>query len=237
MHTTAAREHRDKHTSDSGGYILDTASFDDIRQAVLNYDAVAAKSIAQRLVDSNVDAFEVIEYGLAPALKEVGAKFETGELFLPHLMMAATAMEEAVTILETKLTATEKAHFSKAKVILGTVEGDVHNIGKNIVSMMLKASGFTVVDVGVDVAVSEFVTRAESEQADIIAVSALMTFTMNQISTLIEYLNTNHLRDKYKVVCGGGALSGEWAKEVGTDGYAPDASKAVQLMESLVAVG
>jgi corrinoid protein of di/trimethylamine methyltransferase len=216
---------------------LDTAALNDIRQAVLTYDAVAAKNIAQHLVDSDADAFEVIEQGLAPALKEVGAKFETGEIFLPHLMMAATAMEEAVTILETKLTAAQRDTFSKAKVILGTVEGDVHNIGKNIVGMMLKASGFTVIDVGVDVAVAEFVARAESEQADIIAVSALMTFTMNQIGTLIEYLNTNHLRDKYKVVCGGGALSAEWAKEIGADGYAADASKAVHLLESLVAVG
>lgn len=216
---------------------METASFNDIRQAVLSYDAVAAKSIAQRLVASDVDAFEVIEQGLAPALKEVGAKFETGEIFLPHLMMAATAMEEAVTILETKLTATQKAHFSKATILLGTVEGDVHNIGKNIVGMMLKASGFTVIDVGVDVSVADFVARAESEHADIIAVSALMTFTMNQISTLIEYLNANHLRDKYRVVCGGGALSAQWARDMGTDGYAADASKAVQLIESLVAVG
>lgn len=216
---------------------METAAFNEIREAVLNYDAVAAKILAQRLLDSDVDVFDVIEQGLAPALKEVGAKFERGEIFIPHLMMAATAMEEAVTILEAKLTTEQKAHFSKARIVLGTVEGDVHNIGKNIVGMMLKASGFTVIDVGVDVSVAEFVARAQAEHADIIAVSALMTFTMNQISTLIEYLNTNHLRDKFKVVCGGGALSEQWAKDMGTDGYAADASKAVELIESLVAVG
>lgn len=214
---------------------MEAVDYSEIRLAVLNYDAEAAKLIAQRMVDGDVDVFSVIEDGLAPALKEVGAKFERGEIFIPHLMMAAKAMEAAVGILETQLTVEQKAHFSKARIVLGTVEGDVHNIGKNIVGMMLKASGFTVIDVGVDVSVSDFVARAQTEKADIIAVSALMTFTVNQISTLIEYLVANDLRSTFKVVCGGGALSEQWAREMGTDGYAADAGKAVELIESLVA--
>lgn len=214
---------------------MQPAEFAEIRTAVLTYDSESAKRLAQAMVDSDVNVYDVIELALAPALKEVGAKFESGEIFIPHLMMAAKAMEGAVAILETKLTAEQKEHFSKARIILGTVEGDVHNIGKNIVGMMLRASGFTVIDVGVDVSVAEFVARAQTEKADIIAVSALMTFTLNQIKTLIEYLVTNNLRDKFKVVCGGGALTEAWAREVGTDGYAPDAAKAVELIESMVA--
>jgi 5-methyltetrahydrofolate--homocysteine methyltransferase len=206
-----------------------------LKQAIITFDEEAAVEAAKQALDSGIDAFEAIQQGLAPSLKEVGEMFDRSEIFLPHLMMAANAMDAAVKILEPKLSPAQKELSNKGTLVLGTVHGDVHNIGKNIVGMMLKAAGFKVIDVGVDVPVTKFVETAQKEKADVIAVSALMTFTMGEIKTLIEYLNTNKLRDQFKVICGGGALSAEWAHDMGTDGYAEDAMKAVTLVESLFA--
>ncbi|MEL7566039.1 MAG: corrinoid protein [Dehalobacterium sp.] len=205
-----------------------------LKEAILNYDEEAAKEAAHQVIKSDLDVFEAIQQAMAPALREVGERFERMEIFLPHLMLAATAMDEAVKILEPKLNPEQKELSQKGTIVLGTVHGDVHNIGKNIVAMMLKASGLKVIDLGVDVSVTEFVEQAQKEKADIIAVSALMTFTMSEIRTLIEYLETNKLRDHFKVICGGGALSHEWAKQMGTDGYAEDAQKAVKLVETIL---
>lgn len=209
-------------------------SLEQLKNAILNYDEEAAKEAAFLIIEKDVDVFEAIQQGLSPALREVGDKFERAEIFLPHLMMAATATDEAIKILEPKLSPKQRELTHKGTIVLGTVHGDIHNIGKNIVGMMLKAAGFKVVDLGVDISTTEFVKQAQKEKADIIAVSALMTFTMNEIRTLIEYLKTNNLRDRFKVICGGGALSPEWAKEMGTDGYAEDALKAVKLVQLIL---
>ena len=174
-----------------------------LKNAILSYDEEAAKEAAFLIIKNDVDVFEAIQQVLSPALREVGDKFERMEIFLPHLMMAAAAADEAIKILEPKLNPEQRKLTNKGTIVLGTVHGDIHNIGKNIVGMMLKAAGFKVVDLGVDISTTEFVAQAQKEKADIIAVSALMTFTMNEIKTLIEYLKTNNLRDRFKVICGG----------------------------------
>lgn len=206
-----------------------------LRESVLTYDGDAAKNAASQAVEKGLDAYTMIQEGLAPAIREVGEKFDRSEIFLPHLTMAADAMEEAVKVLEQHISSEQKLLIEKGTIVLGTVRGDVHNIGKNIVGMMAKAAGFKVVDIGVDAHVTKFVEAAESQSANIIAASALMTYTMNEIKTLVEYLNDNGIRDKYKVICGGGALSEQWAQDAGADGYAADAVKAVELVQNLLA--
>jgi corrinoid protein of di/trimethylamine methyltransferase len=205
-----------------------------LKNAILNYDEEAAREAARLIIEKDVDVFDAIQKVISPTLREIGDKFERNEIFLPHLMMAANAVDEAIKILEPKLSPEQKELSKKGTVVLGTAHGDIHNIGKNIVGMMLKAAGFKVVDLGVDVTTTEFVKQAQREKADIIAISALMTFTMNEIGTLTEYLKTNNLRDQFKVICGGGALNQEWAKKMATDGFAEDAQKAVKLVESII---
>jgi len=208
---------------------------EDLKAAILNYDEDGAKQAAEMVIESGTNVFETIQEVVSPTLKEIGEKFENNEIFLPHLMMAATATEGAVQILEGKLTADQKEQSYKGIIVLGTVHGDIHNIGKNIVGMMLKASGYKVLDLGVDVPVPKFVETAEKEIAESIAMSALMTLSMRGVGTMIEYLNTNKLRDKFKVIAGGGALSHQWAQDMGVDGYAEDALKTVKLVEKLLA--
>lgn len=209
-------------------------ALEQLQEAILNYDEEAAQKAALFALESGVDVFDAIQNVMAPSLREVGERFERSEIFLPHLMMAAAAMEAAVKIMEPSLSSQQKEMSYKGTIVLGTVHGDIHNIGKNIVGMMLKTEGFKVIDLGVDVSVTKFVEVAQKENADIIAMSALMTFTMGEIRTMLDYLQTRNLRDKFKVICGGGALSLQWAQEMGTDGYAEDALKAVKLVQSLL---
>ena len=156
------------------------------------------------------------------------------EIFLPELVMGAEAMKAAVDVLKEAITARGETLEKKGTVVIGTVEGDIHDIGKTIVVAMLQAAGFEVVDLGKDVPIPTFVKRAEEVSADIIGASALLTTTMPRQKDLIEYLKTYGKRDKYFVIVGGAPTTKEWAKEIGADGQGKDAAEAVKLCEKLM---
>jgi methanogenic corrinoid protein MtbC1 len=171
---------------------------------------------------------------LTPAIQTMGERFEKGEAFLPELIMATDAMNAAVKILEKEISKEKMEGTKKARIVIGTVKGDIHNIGKNIVGIMLKTAGYDVIDLGVDVEASKFVDEAEKSGAQMIMASALMTFTASQMKKITEYLEMEKVRGKYKLIFGGGPLTETWAKEMGADGYASDALKAVELVKRLV---
>jgi corrinoid protein of di/trimethylamine methyltransferase len=208
----------------------------ELSHAIKTYDVDAAEKGARKALEMNLDPFEVIVKGLTPAIEEVGNLFEKGEVFLPHLVMAGDAMMAAVNILKTKMTSEQLVSSRKGQIVIGTIKGDVHNIGKNIVGIMLTAAGYNVIDLGIEVEPSKFVEEAEKNNADIIAVSALMTFTAQNMKTVTEYLEMEGVRNKYKVIFGGGPLNEKWAKEMGADAYAADASKAVAAVNQLMGI-
>jgi len=205
-----------------------------LSQAIKNYDIAAAEKGANRALELKMDPFTVIVKALTPAIEEVGQRFEKGEIFLPHLVIAGDAMLAAVNILKKEMSSEQLSSARKGQVVIGTVKGDVHNIGKNIVGIMLTAAGYNVIDLGIDVDPSKFFDEAERNQANVIAVSALMTFTAQNMKTVTEYLEMEDARDKYKVIFGGGPLNEKWAKEMGADAYAPDSKTAVLAVNSLM---
>jgi methanogenic corrinoid protein MtbC1 len=164
----------------------------------------------------------------------MGERFERGEAFLPELIMATDAMNAAVKILEKEISKEKMAGTKKGRIIIGTVKGDIHNIGKNIVTIMLMTAGYDVIDLGVDVEPSKFVEEAERSGSQMILASALMTFTALNMKKIVEYLEMEGVRKKYKIVFGGGPLTEAWAKEMGADGYAPDALRAVELINQMM---
>jgi trimethylamine corrinoid protein len=206
---------------------------EELQESVINYDEEAAVKAAKKVLELGFDPYKAITDGLAPAIREMGNRFERGEAFLPELIMATDAMNAAVKILEKEISRDKIESTKKGRIILGTVKGDIHNIGKNIVAIMLGIAGYEVIDLGVDVEPSRFVEEAEKKGAQVIMVSALMTFTALNMKKITEYLEMDGVRNKYKLVFGGGPLTEVWAKEMGADGYAPDALKAVELINKL----
>ncbi len=206
----------------------------DLEQAVENCDVEAAKEAAKKALEAGVDPIIAIEEGAAKGVRKVGEKFHKGEVFLPHLVMAGDAMTEVIKILE-KAIPKEKAKLAKhGTIVIGTVAGDIHDIGKNIVAALLTAAGFEVHDIGKDVPAERFIEKASEVDADVIAASALMTITMPAQRELIEELKRRGLREKYKVAVGGGSVYPEWAKEIGADGYGKDAVEAVEVITRLI---
>ena len=179
----------------------------------------------------DVTASEIIEKGMSVGMKKVGERFARYEIYLPEMMMAADAWEQAMKILEPKLLVAGAERKKVGRVVIGTVKSDIHSLGKNIVGTMLKISGFEVFDLGVDVTASAFIAKAEEVGADIIAASALMSTTMPQQKEVIEHLKARGkgARGKYCVLVGGGSTSQEWADSIGADGYGKTAGDAVSL--------
>ena len=207
---------------------------EELRQSVISYDEEAAVNAAKKALELKMDPYKVITDCLTPAIQEVGERFEKGEAFLPELIMATDAMDAAVKVLEKEISKEEREGRKKGRIVLGTVKGDIHNIGKNIVGIMLKTAGYEIIDLGVDVEPSKFVEEAGKSDAQIIMASALMTFTAVNMKKIADYLEMEGVRKKYKLAFGGGPLSEAWAKEMGADGYAPDAVKAVELANRLM---
>jgi corrinoid protein of di/trimethylamine methyltransferase len=201
---------------------------EELREAIINYDEEAAEKAAQKVLELKMDPYKAITDILAPAIREMGNRFERGEAFLPELIMATDAMNIAVKVLEKEISKDRLEETKKGRIVLGTVKGDIHNIGKNIVGIMLGTAGYEVIDLGVDVEPSKFVEEAERNGAQVIMASALMTFTALNMKKITEYLEMEKVRSKYKLIFGGGPLTDEWAKEMGADGYAMDALKAVE---------
>ncbi len=172
---------------------------------------------------------DIIDRGLSPGMREVGERFSRYELYLPEMMMAAEAWEHAMKVIKPKLLASGVERKKVGRVVIGTVSGDIHSIGKNMVAAMLKMNGFEVFDLGIDVAASAFIGKAEEVDADIIAASALMTTTIPQQKNIIEHLEARGMRDKYYVLVGGGSTNQVWANSIGANGYGKTAGDAVPL--------
>jgi corrinoid protein of di/trimethylamine methyltransferase len=202
---------------------------------VIDYDADAAKKAAAAALKAGIKPDEAVDKGLAVGVRVVGDAFERGECFLPHVVIAADVMTEAMNVLMQGLSKEEAAKLSKGTIVMATVEGDLHDLGKNIVIAMLRASGFTVHDLGKDVNTETIVNRAQELNADVIGLSSLMTTTRPYMRVLIEELERLKLRDQFKVMVGGGPISREWAEEIQADGYGYNASEAVT--EALKLIG
>jgi len=204
-------------------------------EAVLNFDSAAAVEAAREAVAFKIDPVKAIEGGLAKGLREIGDRFERGEMYLPHLILGADAMEAAVKALEEHVPREGLESTSRGTVVIGTVEGDIHDLGLRIVASMLRANGFRVYDLGCNTKSMDFIEKAKEVDADIIAVSSLMTTTMPFMKDLIEALEATGIRGRFKILLGGGPVNGRWAEEIGADGYGRDASEAVRVAKELVA--
>jgi trimethylamine corrinoid protein len=207
----------------------------ELSEAVTSYDQEAAKAAAQKAIDAGIPALEAVDLGLRPGINEVGEKFSRDEVYLPHLLMAADALKAGVEVLQRGIPKEDLEKLRLGRVVIGTVQDDIHDLGKNIVGAMLTASGFEVIDLGKDVSPEEFVNKAKESGADVIAVSSLMTTTMPYQRNVIEELDYQGVRDKFKVIVGGGPVTAEWAEKIGADGYSENASGAVEAVKRLVA--
>ena len=207
-----------------------------LRQAFQEGDPLAAEAAALEALRDQVDPLEIIEGVLIPSLTEVGNQFQKGEIFLPELMMAGKAAEGASRPLTEAIAARGGSSASRGKILLGTVQGDIHDIGKNIVVTILRAHGFQVVDLGRDVAPSRFIEAARQHAPDLIGMSSLMTTTRPFALNTIRLFQEVGLRDKYRFVVGGGCVTEDWAREIGADGYARDAASAAALCKQLLHV-
>ncbi len=196
--------------------------------AVLAFDSDAAVKAAETAVEMGIDPVTAIEKGLALGLREIGELFESGELWLPHLVLGAEALEAAIKVLESHMPMEDLESTRTGTVVIGTVEGDIHDLGLRIVASMLGANGFKVYDLGCDTTSFAFIEKAKEVDADIIAVSSLMTTTMPFMKDLIEALEAAGLRDRFKVLIGGGPVSENWAEVIGADAYGRDAAEAVR---------
>lgn len=205
-----------------------------MRQAIIDGDAAMAVELANRALADGYPPLDAIELGFVPGLSVVGEGFASGDLFLPDMMLAARAMQRAVAVLEPELRRRATVRKVLGRVVLGTVHGDIHEIGKNLVGMMLATGGFEVHDLGVDVAPERFVEAAREHDADLVGVSALLTTTMAGQRAVIEALEAAGLRDRTRVMVGGAPASASWAAEIGADGYSEDAIGAVALARRLV---
>jgi 5-methyltetrahydrofolate--homocysteine methyltransferase len=206
----------------------------DLGDALKNGQTDEAKSLTQKALEGGMEPLAIIEEILVPTLTEIGRRFQEFEIFLPELMMAGEAAEALTAIVEKATLDSGQPSLTKGTVILGQVQGDMHDIGRNIVSTLLKSHGFNVVDLGRDVPASAFLEAAEKENADIIALSALMTTTLPAQKRTINLFSEVRKREEFFIVVGGGAVSEEWSKEVGSDGYSADAAGAVELCKSLM---
>jgi 5-methyltetrahydrofolate--homocysteine methyltransferase len=203
-------------------------------EAVIAGDAEHCVSLAKQAMENNLDPVEVIQQGFSKGMDTVGGKFESGEMFLPEMMQAAEAMKGGVAVLRPAIESTGSGSLTEfGKAVLATIQGDMHDIGKNIVKLLLSTSGFEIIDLGKDVKVAVIIDKAEEIHADVIGVSALMTTTMGYMPELIQELQELGIKEELPVMVGGAPVTEEWAKEIGADGYAKDAVGAVRTAKGL----
>jgi corrinoid protein of di/trimethylamine methyltransferase len=201
----------------------------DLQKSILEYDSAGAVSAAKAAIAAKMDPLKAIEKGLVPSIETIGQKFEKMEIYLPELMLAADAMKSALVLLLPLIPKGSKG--AKATVVIGTVQGDVHEIGKNIVSSLMMAGGFNVIDLGVDVKTTAFIEEAKRNNAKIIGASALMSSTIGSQKDIVDFLVSSGIRKKFVVLVGGGPTTKEWAKEIGADGCGMTAVEAVKLAD------
>lgn len=209
------------------------ATLTPIYQAILDGDLEATKTGVQAAVDGGLPAEKVLKEGMIPAMGEVGRLFEAGEYFVPEMLVSARAMQGGLTLLKPLLAAGNVKPVGK--VVIGTVKGDLHDIGKNLVSIMLEGAGFEIKDLGTDVAAEKFVDAVRESGAGMVAMSALLTTTMTAMPQVIQALDAAGLRQQVKVMVGGAPVTDAYAKQIGADGYATDASAAARVALGLAA--
>ena len=205
-----------------------------LKQSIIDQDEDEVLAAVDKALGDGVEAKAIIDKGLLPGLNVIGEQFEGEDIFLPELMQAALAFQSAMVVLEPKIKESGGAGPKKGKIVLGTVKGDLHSIGKNILKLLYETSGFEVWDLGIDVDLFQFVDKAKEVDADIIAISALLTTTLVGQKDVIEVLKDQGKREKFKVIIGGGATTKEWADTIGADGWAATAYEAVTLSTDLV---
>jgi corrinoid protein of di/trimethylamine methyltransferase len=210
--------------------------FDRLRDAVVRGDPAAAANLATEAVESGIDPLIAYDEGLRKGITEVGDGFACGDLFLPDLVIAADAMKGAAEILEAEITRSGGDRQALGTVVIGTAAGDLHDIGKTILGTMLNANGFDVVDVGVNVPAEDFIEAVRVNQPQVLGMSSLLTITAKELASVIEKLAEAGLRDQLKVIVGGGAVTAEYADQIGADGYGHDAELGVRLVKALLDV-
>ena len=208
-----------------------------IQQALIQSEADQVIALTEEAIAVGLEPMEIIAGGLLPGMREVGEKYECGEYFLPHLIIAADGMKKSMRLLEPELAKRNQQAKKAGIVVIGTVRGDIHEIGKTLVATLLSANGFEVHDLGVDVSVEDFVNVARKVNANAIGLSALLTTTMTVQKDVINALEDSGLRSNMKVIVGGAPVTCDWAVRIGADGYAGDAVAAVSLLKNLLNKG
>lgn len=209
------------------------SAFEKLYLAILTGDQKMAIAVTQEALEADVDAMHIITTYMVPAMDEVGKRFECEEYFVPELLLSGRAMKGALELLRPKLM--QSGAKMAGKVVIGTVKGDLHDIGKNLVASMLEGSGFEIVDLGADVPPERFAAAAQDSNADIVCLSALLTVTMPSMKRTIDALAAAGIRDRVKVLVGGAPVTPQFAREIGADGFGENASVAVALAREIMA--
>ena len=208
------------------------SDFNALAELVIQGDYTGVKGLTQKMIESNTDPLQIINAGLMTGMNMVGVRFKAGDMFVPEVMMSAKAMSSGIELVKPLIA--EANMPTSGKVLIGTVKGDLHDIGKKLVSMMLESSGFNVIDLGVDISAAGFVAAVKEHNPQILGLSALLTTTMLNMQEAIEALKEEGIRDQVKVIIGGAPVTQEFADRIGADGYASDAAAATDLCKSLV---
>ncbi|ADG80923.1 Methionine synthase [Thermincola ferriacetica] len=208
------------------------ASFESVAQSVIAGQEAQVKEQVKALIDAGTNPLQIINEGLIAGMNVVGARFKAGDMFVPEVLMCAKAMAAGVEIVKPLIADNDVQ--SKGKVVLGTVKGDLHDIGKNLVAMMMESGGLEVINLGIDVSPEKFADAVREHEPQIVAMSALLTTTMPAMKETIEYLEQAGLRDKVKVIVGGAPITKDFADSIGADGFAPDAASATDLCKELI---
>ena len=210
--------------------------YEAMAQSIIDGDREGAADLAAESISSGIDPLDAINRGFVAGVKHVGDEFSCGNAFIPELVVSGAAMKSAMDVLEPEIAKRGTVQESLGVIVLGTIEGDIHDIGKNLVSTMLSAYGFEVYDLGVDVPAKQMVEKAREVNADILAVSALLTTTMMQQKKVVDVLIEKGMRDRVKVLVGGAPVDASWVEQIGADGYGDDAIQAVEAAKNLLGI-
>ncbi|HTP00187.1 MAG TPA: corrinoid protein [Anaerolineales bacterium] len=200
--------------------------------AILSGDAAEVQSRVKTALDEKQEPTVILNEGMIAAMREVGRRFEEGDFFVPEMLLSARAMQGGMAVLKPSLQ--QNNVRAAGKVVIGTVKGDLHDIGKNLVALMLEGAGFEIKDMGIDVAAEDFIEALRTEKADILALSALLTTTLPSMKQTIQAVESAGIRETVKIIIGGAPVTEDYARNIGADGYSPDASRAVGVAESLM---
>ncbi len=208
-------------------------SYDALKEAIIIGDEEKVPSLVQQALDDGTEAPDILTEGLIAGMEIVGRRFKAGEMFLPEVLLSASVMHQGLDLINPLLA--KSGHRGMGTIVIGTVEGDIHDIGKKIVGFLLEGTGYNVIDLGVDVKADSFAQAVEKHNPDILGMSALLTTTMPHMGTIIELLKEKGLREKVKIIVGGAPINDQFASSIGADGYALEAGSAVDLVKKLLA--